>query len=168
MTTPPLILTLMLDETSQEFFNEQRKKYFPAERNYLDAHLTLFHHLPANENKLLQDIALVMATYKTMQLQVTDIKHTGRGLAYKIECDVLLQMHRYMQQLWSAWLIPQDQHRLWPHITIQNKVSADDATLLKAQLDRQFTPFTAAGIGLALYQYLGGPWKFQQSWLFGH
>ncbi|WP_208644854.1 2'-5' RNA ligase family protein [Mucilaginibacter kameinonensis] len=43
-----LILTLRLDEESQAFFDEMRKRHFPQERNFLKAHLTLFHQLPSD------------------------------------------------------------------------------------------------------------------------
>jgi len=46
MQKQPLILTLKLDEESQAFFDKQRALYFPPERNFLKAHLTLFHQLP--------------------------------------------------------------------------------------------------------------------------
>jgi hypothetical protein len=42
----PLILTLRMDERSQERFDRLRETHFPPERNYLRAHLTLFHKLP--------------------------------------------------------------------------------------------------------------------------
>jgi hypothetical protein len=42
----PLILTLQMDERSQERFDRLRELHFPPERNYLSAHLTLFHKLP--------------------------------------------------------------------------------------------------------------------------
>jgi hypothetical protein len=42
----PLILTLKMDERSQERFDRLRERHFPPERNYLNAHLTLFHKLP--------------------------------------------------------------------------------------------------------------------------
>ena len=49
MNSSVLILTLIIDGEAQNFFNILRQRYFPAERNYLDAHLTLFHNLPGNE-----------------------------------------------------------------------------------------------------------------------
>ena len=46
MSSPaPLILTLALDERSFAFFDAQRRLHFPASRNLIPAHVTLFHHL---------------------------------------------------------------------------------------------------------------------------
>lgn len=40
------ILTLRMDEASQEMFERLRQRYFPPERNLIGAHLTMFHRLP--------------------------------------------------------------------------------------------------------------------------
>ena len=55
----PLILTLQLDAQAFAFFNFLRQKHFPAKINYLDAHLTLFHHLPPDPavTEVLENIA---------------------------------------------------------------------------------------------------------------
>ncbi len=70
-----------------------------------------------------------------------------------------MQLHGFLQQQWQPWLIPQDRHKLWPHITIQNKVAPATAKALQQELAQNFTPFTAWGTGLSLWEYLGGPWK---------
>lgn len=168
MPDVPLILTLTLDANSQHYFNTLRQQYFPPERNYLDAHLTLFHHLPANEPQIIEDIALAFQTYAAMQLNVTEIKSIGNGVAYKIECAKLLQLHHYLQQQWAKWLIPQDRQKLWPHITIQNKVEANRAKSLKEELEQSFEPFTATGTALSLFEYMGGPWNFIRNFEFAN
>ncbi len=48
-----MIVTLELEPEAQSFFNEQRRAYFPAHRNYLEAHLTFFYRLPAEEPAIL-------------------------------------------------------------------------------------------------------------------
>ncbi len=166
MNAPPLILTLTLDHVSQHFFDEKRRSHFPPERNYLDAHLTLFHHLPPGQPQVINDIQMAADTYRQMKLNITGLKMTGSGVAYVIECPLLLQLHAYLQKLWWDKLIPQDKHKLWPHITVQNKVPSETATLLKADLEQRFEPFTGTGVGLSLFEYLGGPWKPVQQWQF--
>ena len=39
----PLIVTLLLEDAAQERFDRLRAAHFPAERNHLAAHVTLFH-----------------------------------------------------------------------------------------------------------------------------
>lgn len=42
----PLILCLKLDKATQSFLTDLRTKHFPSNRNYLAAHVTLFHAIP--------------------------------------------------------------------------------------------------------------------------
>ncbi|QJD98036.1 2'-5' RNA ligase family protein [Mucilaginibacter robiniae] len=160
MIDAPMILTLALDDSAQDFFNALRKEHFPVERNYLDAHLTLFHHLPPEETSIIESIEQVCEQYQQMQLQVTEVKSIGNGVAYQIVCTELMRMHKHLQQQWDTWLTPQDRQKLWPHVTIQNKVAPQQARLLKEQLAESFEPFTTEGTGLNLFAYQGGPWQF--------
>ncbi len=43
---PPLIVTAVLGNADFAYFDDLRRTHFPSDRNYLRAHLTLFHHLP--------------------------------------------------------------------------------------------------------------------------
>lgn len=162
ISTPdaPLILTLALDDASQQYFNKLRKLHFPPERNYLDAHLTLFHHLPQGEDAIIQAIEHLTKQHQKMQVQVTGLRSIGNGVAFSMESNPLQQMHKQLQNDWQQWLIPQDRQKLWSHITIQNKVKPEEAKKLKEMLEQDFEPFVVEGIGLSLYEYLGGPWKF--------
>ncbi|MEJ7913300.1 MAG: 2'-5' RNA ligase family protein [Chitinophagaceae bacterium] len=155
----PLILTLELDEKTFQFFDRQRKIYFPAERNFLAAHLTLFHHLPAGEQKVREDIEHVASQQPALALMVTGMMFTGNGVAYKLESKRLSSMHKSLQSAWQQWLIPQDKQTLRPHVTVQNKVFSEKARELYGQLSQSFIPFEASGSGLSLWEYLGGPWK---------
>lgn len=162
----PLLLTLTIDDEAQQYFNTLRKKYFPPERNYLDAHLMLFHQLPQHDIDLINDIETVTFCYAPMVLQVTALVGIGRGVAFKIESADCSNLHRQLQLKWDDFLIPQDKQRLWPHITIQNKVTPDEAKGLINELSPKFKPFEITGTGLSLFEYQGGPWKFLQNWKF--
>lgn len=159
----PLILTLKIDTEAAAYFTDLRRQHFPAERNYLDAHLTLFHHLPGNESTVLEVVKTVCHQQKQMLLQVTQVASIGAGVAFKLECDPLKQLHKNLQQQWQQWLTPQDKQALWPHITIQNKVDRQTAVNLQQELSRDFKPFEVHGLGLTLWEYLSGPWKHLQT-----
>jgi hypothetical protein len=163
----PLILTLLLNEEAETFFNILRQQHFPPERNYLKAHLTLFHHLP-QEPKIHDDIKTICANQKPIVLQVVDVMPIGRGVAYKLESEMLQQVHKRLQQQWQSWLIPQDRQKLWPHITVQNKVAPQTARALLLQLQASFTPFEVHGLGFRLWTYLGGPWEMVDTFLFSN
>jgi 2'-5' RNA ligase len=160
-TANPLLLTLTLNSQAQSFFNELRRQHFPAERNFLDAHLMLFHNLPADQNQILADINAIALQTNPFTLQVSAVASIGRGVAYKTESQQLQTIHLKLQKQWQQWLIPQDKNKLWPHITIQNKVKPETAKDLLAQLNVDFEPFDITAIGFDVWEYLGGPWKHQ-------
>lgn len=163
----PLILTLALDATSDAFFDQLRQQHFPPERNYLRAHLTLFHHLPGAQ---LAAIAAHLATrtqhQASLPLAVTGLQFLGRGVAYTLANAELQRLHRSLQTEWLPGLTPQDQQQLRPHVTVQNKVDPAVARALHQELSLDFEPFTAIGTGLAIWAYRNGPWEAVQTFPF--
>ncbi|MCC8410244.1 2'-5' RNA ligase family protein [Mucilaginibacter sp. UR6-1] len=164
--TQPLILTLKLDNNAQMFFNDLRKQYFPPGRNFIDAHLTLFHQLPPGQHEVFELLYEIGKQRQSFTVNVSRIVSIGNGVAFKCESDELQKLHQYLQQQWRQWLIPQDRQKLWPHITIQNKVSADVAQATLNRLLATFTPFSIKVTGFSLWKYLGGPWEFAEEFLF--
>ena len=162
----PLIVTIMLDEHSFLYFNSLRQQYFPTAINYIDAHLTLFHHLPPNESVITDDLQKLRNAYAPFSLQITEVKSIGKGVAYKLESPELLRLHKAMQSKWKEWLTAQDSQKLWPHITVQNKVSPAQAKETLQTLQASFQPFTATALGFQLWSYKGGPWEFIESFFF--
>lgn len=163
----PLILSLRLDEKSQAFFNQLRKRYFPPEQNYLDAHLTLFHHLPGEETQNIQkQLQEISTTTSVFPLEVTKVKMIGRGVAYQLESRTFTKVHGQIARQWQKWLTPQDSQKLWPHITVQNKVDPDKAKTLYEKLSDSFEPFTAYGTAFSLWTYQNGPWEWKDEFSF--
>jgi 2'-5' RNA ligase len=164
----PLVLTLTLDDAATKFFNELRQQHFPAGRNYLEAHLTLFHQLPGAEtDRLVVDLERLSQQYRPLRLVVKEVRLLGKGVAYRLECTLLQQLHRQLQKQWHDQLTPQDQQKLWPHVTVQNKVTSDEAKRLHVRLSEGFEPYEAIGTGLHLWEYHGGPWQSKQQFAFG-
>jgi 2'-5' RNA ligase len=156
----PLILTLALDADAQAYFNDLRLRHFPPAINYLAAHLTLFHHLPGAELAAVQaQLTAIAASQRELPLAVTGLRSLGRGVAFTLENDALRALHRRMQADFAAHLTPQDQQKLQPHVTIQNKVAPAEARALLGDLQAGFTPFEAVGTGLHLWAYRNGPWE---------
>jgi 2'-5' RNA ligase len=162
----PLLLTLKLNSEAQAFFDGLRQANFPADRNYLDAHVMLFHQLPQNEMKLTDDMVAIAKEYKPITVNVTGISSIGTGVAYKLESEELQQLHKQLQKQWLQWLIPQDKQKLWPHITIQNKVTPNDARYLLNKLSVDFKSFSIQATGLTLWEYMGGPWTLIEEFAF--
>ena len=168
MTAAPLILTLQLDPASQKRFDAERAAHFPPERNYLSAHLTLFHHLPGEAIDAIDDrLRSVSAIQAGLALEVAGVWMMGRGVAYRLHAPALIRLHADLAQVWRDWLTPQDRQALRPHITIQNKVPPAQARALHERLQIGFVPFEVRGIGLLLWHYRGGPWSLACAYPFG-
>ncbi|WP_347528017.1 hypothetical protein [Mucilaginibacter sp. CAU 1740] len=93
-----MILTLRLDEKSQALFNEMRKRHFPPGRNFLKAHLTLFHQLPSEVETREYFRSL---QYRTFAMKVTGLRHLGAGVAYEIDSGELQEFHRKLSQYFT-------------------------------------------------------------------
>lgn len=88
----PLILSLALDDEAQGRLDRLREAHFPPARNYLRAHLALFHHLP---------VAAVG------QIAADGVLFFGRGVAYRfpapdlVATGVALLLWRYRGCPWE-------------------------------------------------------------------
>ena len=164
---PPLILTLRMDDSSQEYFDRLRELYFPPERNHLNAHLTLFHKLPGEqEAKISTEIREICREYEPLTLAVRDLRFLGRGVAYELSSPQLSALRRELVRSWAPWLGAQDSQGFKPHITVQNKVSPEQARALHQELQAAFAPLEVEGLGLSLWRYLNGPWEPAGTYLF--
>ena len=163
----PFILTLQLDAASFEKFNALRQQHFPPSRNYLDAHLTLFHALPAaSESQICADLDEICARTPPLQLHYPGLRFLGKGTAIEVEAPALVQLRRELSARWRALLGAQDSQVIKPHITIQNKVTPAKARALFDDLSEQWRPCDGNGVGLALWIYRGGPWEAAGQWRF--
>ncbi len=159
--TPPLIVTLKLDADTFARFDGLRREHFPAALNHLSAHLTLFHHLPGEERERVVEDLRAVAPPAPLALQVTGLRSLGRGVAFELESPPLNGLRKELARRWAHWLTPQDKQGFRPHVTVQNKVSPDEAKALKAFLTAGFSSFTARGEGWQVWRYLNGPWGLE-------
>ena len=156
---PPLILTLKIDDTTFTRLDQLRKAHFPSDRNFLAAHITLFHALPGDQmESICATLRKVCAATPSIALALPSVRFLGRGVAITVECPPLLDLRRQLADRWQGWLTPQDRQRYQPHVTIQNKVDPAVARNLYEQLTATWQPLAGLGEGLLLWRYLGGPW----------
>ena len=164
----PFILTLKMDDESQGRFNSLREAHFPPERNYLSAHLTLFHHLPADrEAEVVEKLREACRQHAPITLRATGLLFMGRGVAYKLEAPALVALRKGLARAWEPFLTNQDRQGLRPHVTVQNKVTPEKARALHRELEGSFSPFEVRGEGVVLWRYLGGPWERVRTYPFG-
>lgn len=156
----PLLITLALDAATSARLNAERRAHFPPERNFLDAHLTLFHKLPATlASEIRQFLSEMAASQSPVPLRAIGYRSLGRGVALDFDAPELNALHRRIAERFAAYLTPQDKQKLRPHVTIQNKVDPAAAKELLTEKQRSFAPFAALGTGFALWRYDGGPWE---------
>ena len=155
----PLILTLELDPAAQAAFDALRRAHFPPERNHLQAHVTLFHALPASEERRVRDDLAGVAARPPYDVEVVRVRSLGRGVAFDLHSPELAGQRAELAARWLPWLTAQDARWSTPHVTVANKVQPDVARALLAELRAGFVPYRVSATGLALWRYLGGPWE---------
>lgn len=163
----PIILTLALDAAARATLNALRAAHFPPERNYLDAHLTLFHALPGAEIAAITGaLAEAAARQPAFPVRIAAPYSLGGGVALLAESPALHALRKHLAEAFAPHLTPQDAQGFRPHVTIQNKVAPATAKALLAQLHGAFTPLEAVAEGLDLWHYEGGPWRHAHRFAF--
>jgi 2'-5' RNA ligase len=163
----PLVLTLKLDQTTFEQVNALRQQYFPPERNLILAHITLFHALPGDRERVIsQSLQTLCAQSARIALSLPALRFLGDGVAIEIDAPALVQLRQTLADQWSEWLTRQDRQGYRPHITIQNKVAAAEAQRVYDALETRWQSFDGYGEGLLLWHYQGGPWQLAHAFPF--
>jgi hypothetical protein len=166
-TLQPLILTARITEGDKASFDLLRKAHFPPDRNFLDAHLTMFHRLPGEyTQRIVEHLREVTEAGSSTKAEVSGIRHLGAGVAFTIDSPALQDVRARLKEVFLPWLGPQDMQKWQPHITIQNKVSKDRADRLYQELRATFQPYTIEITGVDLWKYLDGPWHHETSAIF--
>ncbi len=155
----PLILTALLDRHSFSVLDDLRRRFFPAALNRVQAHVTLFHHLPGDELRAISArVATVAGTLSPLAFRVTSTRFLGRGVAFDLSCPALTGLRVELARSWNGNLTAQDRQGYRPHVTIQNKVTAPEARVAQRHLET-LLPIEGSIEGLQLWRYRGGPWE---------
>lgn len=165
--TSPLILTALLPADLHHWATRMRTRYFPPERNYLQAHVTLFHALPPQCDDEVVDVCKrIAADTAPVPARLLGLMSLGRGTALKLESRGIMLLRDRIADHFHGMLTGQDQHRPRLHITIQNKVAPAQAKALQAELEPVIQPRDFAFRGLGVYIYRGGPWDHHGDYVF--
>ena len=160
-------MTLLLEDSAQERFDRLRAEHFPADRNHLAAHVTLFHALPGEHQDAVTADLAAAADRPAFDVQVTGVRLLGRGVAFPLASAELGGLRAGLAAAWAPWLTKQDRQRHAPHVTVQNKVDPAAARALHGRLSATFAPGAVGAVGLGLWRYLGGPWEPVARYPFG-
>lgn len=154
-----LIVTAGLGDADFARFDRLRRAHYPADRNQLPAHLTMFHALPPS---VAEEVAALL---KQLARQAPPAAHSdgllklGQGVAVRVQSDGLTALRERIADRFHGSLGAQDSAGWRPHITIQNKVTATAATALHNQLLSDWRDASIRITALELHRYMGGPWS---------
>ncbi|AKM09844.1 2'-5' RNA ligase family protein [Croceicoccus naphthovorans] len=163
----PIIVTATLPPELAAVANRLRRAHFPPDRNYLDAHLTLFHAIPPScGDELRRLLAELAANEGPVPGEVVGVMSLGRGTAIRLESPELLDLRDRIADRFAGCLTAQDDHRPRLHVTVQNKITSQEARDLQAQLGAQIMPGPIRFPALEMYFYDGGPWEVAGKWPF--
>lgn len=157
----PIILAAALGAEEFAWLDGLRRQHFPAERNQLSAHLTLFHALPPSIADELDRRLVALTRGAPPAARASGLVSLGRGVAVRIASPDLDRIRRELAEAFADCLTPQDANGFRAHVTIQNKVSAEQARALLAALEPGFRPQPIRITGLASYWYRDGPWELR-------
>lgn len=163
----PIIVSALFGEDDHRRLNAQRRAHFPVERNFLSAHLTLFHHLPPSVEAELRARLRSACRAPPPPATISGLLFLGRGVAWRVASPGLEAIRAELATAFAGVLVPQDRAGWRPHVTIQNKVPPERARALLAELEAGFSPRPLAIAGLAAWWYRGGPWEPVAAYRFG-
>lgn len=154
-----LIVTAELGPVDFAWLEALRRRHYPAERNRVPAHLTMFHALPPSAEAEVRSRLAQAAAAVPPSAIIAGLMDLGGGVAFRIVSDQLDALREALAEGFHGLLGAQDSGGWRPHVTIQNKVAPRLARTLKAELERGFQPRPLAIAGLGLHRYADGAWE---------
>jgi hypothetical protein len=162
----PLIVTAQLGAADLAWLDQLRRRHYPAERNQLPAHLTLFRALPPSAEGQVRQVLGRLAASPRPEALLAGLMDLGGGVAFRVVSDELDGIREDIARSLHGLLSAQDAGGWVAHVTIQNKVETRVARALKRSLEAEFSPRRLGVAGLGLHRYLGGPWEKLQAYSF--
>ena len=154
-----LIVTAEIAPRDFSWIEGLRRAHYPAERNQVPAHLTIFHALPPSSEAELRTRLARAVRAPPPTASIAGLMDLGGGVAFRIVSPDLDRLREDLADGLHGLLGAQDSGGWRPHVTIQNKVAPKVARALIASLERGFVQRPLAISGLGLHRYLGGPWE---------
>jgi 2'-5' RNA ligase superfamily protein len=162
-----LIVTAELPSDIQAWAERLRRLHYPAQRNRTAAHVTLFRALPPScEAELCDALAAAARGHAPLPARLEGAMSLGTGTALAIDSPAMRALRADLAERFHGLLSPQDLPEPRLHVTVQNKVSRNEAGALQAELARTLDPRDFRFAGLALQRYRDGPWEFVKRWSF--
>jgi hypothetical protein len=165
-STAPLIVTATFGDGDNGWLQNLRRTHYPAHRNRVPAHLTLFRQLPPSAESEVARRLAACATAPPPRAAIAGIIDLGEGTALRVASEPLEDIRHDLAMALRGLLTAQDQGPWTPHVTIQNKVEPKEARRLQQQLRVTLEHRRLAIRALALWRYRDGPWEPVRAWSF--
>ena len=163
----PFIVTAELPGDILAWADALRRAYYPPERNKLAAHVTLFHSFaPSLREELRGYLPQVAAEHAPPSARIAGLMDLGRGTAIELTCEHMLAIREEIADHFHGSLTEQDRHQPRLHVTVQNKVTKEEARALQRALEPGMEKRGFHFTGLGLHLYRGGPWEALGNWRF--
>ena len=129
----PFILTAALPPDLAGFAEGLRRAHYPAEKNHLHAHVTLFHAFAPSLLEELRDfLPKVAREFAAPEGAVKGVMDLGKGTAIALEAPQLLDLRALIAEHFHGSLTSQDLYEPRPHITVSRRPAWQAST--KARL----------------------------------
>jgi hypothetical protein len=162
-----LIVTAEIGARDFAWLEQLRRAHYPADRNRVAAHLTVFHALPPSAEAEVRRTLARFASEAPPGASIEGVMDLGGGVAFRVVSPGLDRIRSELTEQFHGLLSAQDSGGWRPHVTIQNKVPPKEARALMAKLEAEFRPRALGVSGLGLHRYLpGGNWEKIATWSF--
>ena len=155
----PLIVSALLASQDFAWLDGLRRAHYPAERNRVPAHMTLFRHLPPSLAPELKGRLAEATRARRPSARTIGLIDLDGGVAVRIASPELEATRAELALSFAGLLTPQDIAGWLPHVTIQNKVPPAEARRLRAELAANFVQRPISIEGLAIWAYRDGRWE---------
>jgi hypothetical protein len=154
-----LIVTAEIGPGDFSWLEGLRRAHYPADRNQVPVHLTIFHALPPSAEPELRARLARSSKRRAPTATIAGLMDLGGGVAFRVDSPDLDQLREELAEDLHGLLGAQNGGGWRAHVTIQNKVAPKVARALKLSLEQGFVPRPLTIAGLGLHRYLGGPWE---------
>lgn len=171
------MLSLILDAQATETLTALRTAYFPAHRNHLNAHITLFHALPPSE-QLFTLLESTLKDTKQFNIGLGDpfLFKNETGVALNLKSFKAIKLHEELSNaLYYARvnLTEQDSRQMRSlHVTVCNKEKPEKAKDIMKEVQGKMEQLkkdmpVVKGLGVKAWEYLpDASWKPIKEYLF--
>jgi hypothetical protein len=143
-----------------------RRAHYPPARNRLGAHVTLLHGLPPSADAEVRRRLAELSARSAPEAQIVGLMDLGRGTALAVDSPGMVELHAELAERLHGVIQQRDARPLRLHVTVQNKVSRQEAKALQDELRRTLHRQRFRFRGLGLYLWRDELWRLSSLYPF--